>query len=128
MLRCVTLATVWATCAFAQPALAQVPRTFPANALRGEIVITQPPELLLNQQPARLAPGGRIRAANNMLALSGTLVGQRLLVHYTVDASGGIFEVWVLTPAEAERRPWPTTPAQAAAWRFNPDTQTWSPP
>jgi hypothetical protein len=43
-------------------AAAQAPRNFPATALRGEIVITQPPELLLNRQPARLAPGARIRA------------------------------------------------------------------
>ncbi|HLL10700.1 MAG TPA: hypothetical protein VK570_06565, partial [Rubrivivax sp.] len=101
---------------------------FPPSALRGEITVTQPPEVALNGQPARLAPGARIRGQNNLLLLSGTLVGQRLLVHYTRDPSGNLLDVWVLTPAELARRPWPTTPEQAATWAFNPDTQVWSTP
>ena len=126
MLRCVTLAATVA--AFALPAAAQAPRSFPANALRGEIVLTQPPELLLNRQPARLAPGARIRGTDNLLVLSGAVIGQRLLVHYTLDPNGQLLDVWVLNAAEAARRPWPTTPAQAAAWSFNPDSQTWTAP
>ena len=126
MLRCVLLAaTVLAT---APPALAQAPRNFPATALRGELVVTAPPEVLLNRQPSRLAPGSRLRGMDNMLVLSGTAVNQRLLVHYTLDLHGLVLDVWVLTPTEAARKPWPTTPADAAAWAFNGDTQTWSKP
>ena len=126
MLRCATL--VCALIAGAAPATAQVPRNFPATALRGEIVVTQPPEMLLNRLPARLAPGARIRGLDNMLQMSGALVGQRLLVHYTLDTQGGVLDVWVLTPAEIARRPWPTTPQQASSWLFDPAAQSWSPP
>ncbi|MDP1898901.1 MAG: hypothetical protein Q8K96_00405 [Rubrivivax sp.] len=126
MIRCVALATALFACTL--PAAAQAPRNFPATALRGEIVVTQPPELLLNGQPARLAPGARIRAQNNLLQVSGALVNQRLAVNYTLDLYGLLLDVWVLTPQELARRPWPTTPAQAATWRFDAAAQTWSRP
>ncbi len=106
---------------------AQSVRNFDAQALRGELLVTQPPELRLNGQPARLAPGARIRGANNMLAMSGELVGQRLLVNYTLDINGQVLNVWVLTPAEAARKPWPTTPQQAQTWQFDAAQQTWTP-
>ena len=125
MPRCVTLAVLLAA---ALPVAAQPHRSFNAQTLRGELVVTQPPEVLLNQQPDRLAPGARIRGADNMLQLSGTLVGQRLLVHYTRDTLGNLLDVWVLTPAERARQPWPVTPEQATAWRFDAGTQTWSRP
>jgi predicted exporter len=120
-------AAVLALTAVAQPAWAQLQllRPFPATALRGSMVVTQPPEILLNQKPARLAPGARIRGTDNHLLLSGTLMGQRLPVHYTLDGMGQLLNVWVLSPAEFAR-PWPSTPEQAAAWVFNPDAQTWS--
>ncbi len=124
-----SLLALWATATLtsAMSATAQgSSRPFPATALRGELVVTQAPDILLNQQPSRLAPGSRIRGADNLLLLSGALTGQRLLVHYTRDALGQVLDVWVLTPAEAARRPWPTTPEQAQAWVFNPDAQTWS--
>ncbi len=126
MIRCaLTVATLMATL----PAFAQVaPRTFPASALRGEIVVTQPPEILLNGQPARLAPGARIIDAQNLLQLSGTLVGQRLVVHYTRDGAGQPHQVWILTPEERAKQPWPTTDEQARAWFFDPAAQAWSRP
>jgi hypothetical protein len=135
MHRCVTcfkwltpaLLVLAALCA--APAWAQsTARNFPATALRGEIVITQPPELLLGGQAARLAPGARIRGMDNLMLMSGALSGQRLVVHFTLDSLGQLLDVWVLTPAELARRPWPTSPAQAASWSFNADTQTWSRP
>lgn len=131
MQRCV-IATA-ALCAvavstFALPAAAQALRPFTAQTLRGELVVIQPPEALMNGQPVRLAPGTRIRGADNLLQLSGALIGQRLVVHYTLDSVGNVLNVWVLTPAELARQPWPVTPQQAATWAFNPDTQTWSRP
>ena len=110
------------------PADAQVQRNFPATALRGELVVVQPPEVQLNGRPARLAPGARIRGADNLLVVSGALVQRKLLVHYTFDTLGEIRDVWVLNAAEAARRPWPTTPQQAASWVFDPAAQTWSRP
>ena len=125
MHRCVLTVALAAS---VQVAAAQAPRNFPATALRGEIVITQPPELLLNQSPARLAPGARIRSADNLLLLSGAAVNQRLLVHYTLDLHGHLLDVWVLTPTELARKPWPATPQEAAAWTFDPAGQVWSRP
>ena len=129
MPRCVLLAAaLTAALALALPAAAQVQRNFPATALRGTLEVTQPPEVLLNGAPARLAPGARIRGTDNLLQMSGRLLGQRYVVDYTLDIGGLVMDVWLLTPQEAARQPWPTTPAQAAAWRFDPLAQTWSRP
>jgi hypothetical protein len=110
----------------ALPAHAQ--RLFERNALRGELVIVAPPEVRLNGEPARLSPGSRIRNPQNMLQLSGGLLGQKLLVHYTLDGFGLVHEVWILSEAEAARQPWPKTPAEAQAWTFDAATQRWSRP
>jgi hypothetical protein len=128
MLRCALLATaVAAAASLSWPAAAQQ-RPFPATALRGELIVEQPPAVLLNGQPARLAPGARIRGENNLLLLSGTLAGRKLVVHYTRDTYGLLLDVWVLTADELAKKPWPTTPAEAAAWQFNPSAQAWSRP
>ncbi len=87
-------------------------RPFPANALRGNLQITQPPELLLNGQAARLSPGARIRGVNNMLVMSSSLVGQTLVVNYVRDAQGMVHEVWLLNATEARQR-MPGAPAPA---------------
>ena len=122
------LPTVLMAAVLAGPATAQMPRPFPATALRGELRIEQPPVVTLNGEPARLAPGARIRGEDNLLKLSGTLAGQELTVHYTVAPYGLLLDVWILTAPERARKPWPTTPAEAAAWRFNPAAQVWSRP
>lgn len=101
-------------------------RAFPGNALRGRMKFGLPPEVLLNDAPRRLAPGARIRGVDNRIVLSGTLAGQRLWVHYTQDGGGLVQDVWLLTEAELDREPWPTTPEQAQAWRFDAAAQSWS--
>jgi tRNA-2-methylthio-N6-dimethylallyladenosine synthase len=56
--------------------------------------------------------------------MSGAAVNQRHAggaLH--ADLHGHLLDVWVLTPSEMARKPWPTTPQEAAAWSFNPDTQ-----
>jgi hypothetical protein len=124
MIRCALMVALLA----AAPAIAQNARSFPANALRGELMVTQPPEVLLNGQPARLAPGSRILGPGNLLQLSGGLIGQRFVVHYTTDPAGQPLMVWILSPAEAARQPWPTTAAEASAWRFDAAAQAWTKP
>ena len=126
MLRFVTALTV-AACLCA-PALAQVQRAFPQNALRGAIVIGVAPEIQLNGAPARLAPGARIRDANNMAVVPSGLIGGRYLVNYTVDTSGLVKEVWILRPEEAAVRPWPTTLEELQTWSFDPAAQVWTKP
>ena len=125
MIRCVLAAAIAAA---ALPAAAQAPRLFSADVLRGELVVTQPPLVMLNGKDARLAPGARIRGENNMLQLSGALLNQRLTVHYTVDPIGHVDDVWILTPAERARKPWPTSTKEAHSWSFDPATQIWTKP
>ena len=112
----------------AAPASAQVQRNFPQNALRGAIVIGAAPEITLNGNAGRLAPGARIRDMNNMTLVPGAVVGGRFLVNYTIDLSGQVKDVWILRPEEAAVRPWPRTPDEAAAWSFDPAAQVWSKP
>jgi hypothetical protein len=127
MYRCVLAAA--AAIVLAGPAAAQpVQRTFPQDALRGALVVVSPPEVTVNGVPARLAPGARIRTQQNLIELSGKLIGAKLLVHYTIDNYGLVKDVWVLTPDEAARKPWPTTPEEAQAWTFDRQAQTWSKP
>ena len=110
------------------PALAQVQRAFPQNALRGTIVIGVAPEIQLNGDLARLAPGARIRDRDNMTVVPGELVGAKFLAHYTVDTSGLVKDVWILRPEEAAVKPWPETQRQAMEWRFDPIGQVWVKP
>jgi len=128
MYRCLLTALASATISLGAAAQNQIGRNFPADALRGDLTIVQPPQATLNGKPARLAPGTRIRGQNNMLELSGNLTGQRLLVHYTLDTEGLLKDVWILRPEEAAKRPWPVTPKDAKEWVFDPVGQAWSKP
>jgi hypothetical protein len=126
MTRC-ALALI-ASVVFAGTAAAQtVQRNFPATALRGEIAFGQPPTIRLNGEDARLAPGSRIRAPNNLLQMSGALVGQTAAVNYTLDHTGLVLDVWLLSEVERAKQPWPRTPKEAQEWRFDPVAQVWTP-
>ncbi len=76
-------------------------RQFPAAAKRGVMEVIAPPEVLINGALARLSPGARIKSINNLIVMSGTLVGQPVLVNYLPDPQGLLHEVWILTEAEA---------------------------
>ena len=123
------LALLFAVLTFAAlPAGAQANRTFPANALRGTLLVVAPPQVKVNGAPARLAPGARIRTQDNRIVLSAPLIGVELVVNYTLDNQGQVKDVWILTAAEVARQPWPATPAQAQAWQFDAAAQTWTRP
>jgi len=77
-------------------------REFPAAARRATLEVTTPPNVLLNGQSERLSPGARIKGPNNLMVMSGTLVGQPVVVNYVRDAQGQIREVWILNATEAE--------------------------
>jgi hypothetical protein len=128
MIRCVSV--LLTTFVLAGHAWAQnvVQRGFPATALRGEISFGQPPEVLLNGQPARLSPAARIRGTNNLLVISGALMGQKAVVNYVIDPLGLVQDVWILTDAERAKQPWPTKAADARAWSFDPVAQIWTKP
>ena len=91
------------------PADAQVllVRNFPAAAQRGVMQIVQPPEMVLNGLPDRLSPGAQIRDPNNMLVMSGSLVGMSLNVEFVREPQGMVHRVWILTDAEAAAIPMP---------------------
>jgi hypothetical protein len=113
---------------FTAGAQAQVARLFPPNTLRGELVVEQPPEVRLNGKPARLAPGARVRSPTNMFVLTGALVGQKLVVHYTTDPMGMLRDVWVLNEAELAKKLWPRSEKELQTWVFDPATHTWAKP
>jgi hypothetical protein len=114
--------------ALALPAAAQMQRNFTNQALRGEVAFGQPPEVLLNGKPARLAPGARIRDPNNLVLMPVTLAGRKAVVNYTSDLEGGLLDVWILTPQEAAKKPWPRTLQEAQTWSFSDDAQAWVKP
>ena len=127
MYRCLIAAV--AACTFVTGAGAQSPlRQFPADALRGELVIGAAPEATLNGTATRLGAGARVRGTNNLVQTPASLSGARLIVNYTADPQGLLREVWVLNDAEAARSPWPRTRQEAASWRFDLVTQTWAKP
>jgi hypothetical protein len=126
MTRCAAVLLLALACAGGATAQI-VQRSFPANALRGEIAFGQPPDVLVNGQAARLSPAARIRGTNNMLVMSGALMGQKAVVHYVIDPLGQVQDVWILTDAERAKEPWPTTAKDAQTWSFDPVAQVWTP-
>jgi hypothetical protein len=102
-------------------------RNFPQTALRGGIVFGTPPAILLNGVNTQTAPTVRIHGLDNLIVMSGQLVGARAIVDYTTDMQGAIKEIWILSASE-QARPWPKTAADAAAWQFDPIAQTWTKP
>ena len=94
-----TALMLMANLAVAQEAM----RAFPAAAKRAVLQVSYPPDILLNGKPARLSPGARIRGVNNLLMVSGALVGQQVVVNYVLDPLGLVHEVWVLNATEAQQ-------------------------
>ena len=84
-----------------------ITRELPKAALLGRMLVQQPPDVMLNGQPTRLAPGARIRDENNQIAMSGALMGQAFPVKYLLDSSGLVSQAWILTAGElqASRKP-----------------------
>ena len=81
-------------------------RQFPPAALRGEMVVLAPPGITMDGKAERLSPGSRIRDANNLLVMSGTLVNQTLAVNYLRESAGQVHEVWLLNSEEVRlKRP-----------------------
>jgi len=121
------LAAAFTTFLLPAPADAQVlHRNFPKTALRGVVAFSSSTEGTLNGKPIRLAPGARIHGVDNMLVMSGALIGQRFAADYTLESTGMLFEVWLLTKDEAAVQPWPQTPQQAATWSFDYAAQRWT--
>ena len=101
----VALTAFAAFATFSASALAQgFQRQFPAAAKRAVLEVTAPPEVLINGAPARLSPGARIHGLTNTLVMSGSMVGQRLVVNYLRDTQGFVHQVWILSETEAQQK------------------------
>ncbi|WP_372827136.1 hypothetical protein [Polaromonas sp.] len=98
-------------------------RQFPKAALRAVLVVKTPPEITLNGKPDRLSPGARIRNLNNNFVMSGELMGKELLVNYTRDNIGQVYEVWVLSAEEAKEKR-PGLPTRTFSFGFESDGNT----
>ena len=79
-------------------------RQFPQKALRGKLIVVQPPMVTLDGAAAQLSPGSRIRNTNNTLVLSASLVGQEVVVNYVRDSLGQLHEIWILNEVEAAEK------------------------
>lgn len=79
-------------------AMAQM-RQIPDGAKRGNIVHLQETIVEVDGQPMRLSAGAQIRSRDNLFIVPMSLP-PGALVKYTLDGSGQIHRVWVLTPEE----------------------------
>ena len=118
LLACAAL-TSFASIPFSDATAQGFVREAPKDVVRGRMVVTAPPEVTLDGKPDRLSPGSRIRGLNNLLMLSGTIVGQDLPVVYRRDAAGLIHEAWVLTPQEYAKLGGTNTDSASGYQRFN---------
>ncbi len=119
MNRCASLSALARACCIASlmaatavPAWAQTNavvavRQFPPKAVRGTLLVVAPPEVVMDGKADRLSPGSRIRGSNNIMVMSGALVGQTMVVNYTREPNGMIHDVWVLSADEIRLLPVP---------------------
>ena len=84
----------------AGPTAAQIVRTFPRGTKRGKIEFDAPPWISVDGTRERLGPGAQVRDEHNRALPWNALRGRVAAVHYQRDASGAIFRIWLLTPAE----------------------------
>lgn len=82
---------------------AQAARVFPADALRGTMHFIDNLRVTIDGESARMGPGVQLRDQRNMLIVKRSLRGQTHLVNYRRDASGSIYQVWILTDRELQR-------------------------
>lgn len=83
------------------PAQAQVKRNFPFKSERGSVEFTtNARQVLINQQPERLAPGVRVLDEGNRLVWVSKLQGQTVQARYRRGPGGLIQEIWILNRAE----------------------------
>ncbi|AIY43281.1 putative GTPase [Collimonas arenae] len=90
-----------ATLAFSAMA---IERDFPATTLRGNMTITDYPNVTMNGNVLRLSPGSRIWNTQQLTQIPSSLGSDTYRVNYTVDMQGDIDRVWILSPDEASQK------------------------
>jgi hypothetical protein len=77
-------------------------RTLPANAKRAQLTGYQNPFVILSGEARRLAPGAVIFDTDNRTITPGFLPASADVV-YTVDNSGSVMRIYLLTVQERQR-------------------------
>ena len=80
-------------------AVAQVVRSIPVEARRGQIEHVQDTMIRMSGKVMRLSSGAQIRDPSNRI-IQPTAVPPRVLVKYTLDTEGYVHRVWILTKQE----------------------------
>ena len=99
-------------------------RPFPADAKRGVMEVQAGHGIVINGKAEQFSPGARIRGVNNMLVMSGQLVGQKVLVNYTRDTLGSVHQVWILTSLEARQERPGSEPTTNVVFESTPPKST----
>ena len=89
--------------AWAAPARAE--RSFPAQAKRGELKAYQYPSMKIGDKSYRLSAGSRIFNQQNRIIMPASLQIQTAPVMYTLEPTGDLSRIWLLTSDEAARNP-----------------------
>lgn len=79
-------------------------RTFPTGVKRGKMTPAYFPDINIDGQLRRLAPGARIFNRDNLIEMAGALRGSEMTINYTVDEQGQIDKIWILTAEEAAQK------------------------
>ena len=74
-------------------------REIPADAKRGKLTHVYDMDVRIDEQPRRLAPGVRIRDAENRIVMPMS-VPPKSDVKYRLDQAGYVREVWILAADE----------------------------
>lgn len=80
------------------PAVGQV-RALPAESKLGQMAPPWLGAVQIDGQVLPLSPAAQIRNQLNMIVVP-SAVQQTVPVRYLIDASGAVWRVWILTPAE----------------------------
>mgnify|MGYP001221452469 FL=1 len=80
-------------------------RTFPQQARRGELKAYEYPSMKIGGHVYKLAPGSRMFNERNLLIMPASLLVQTAPIMYTLDMSGDLSGIWLLTGEEAARLP-----------------------
>ena len=80
-------------------------RNMPAGVKPGVLAVQNiNGSITMDGKPDRFTPGVRVHDINNMLVLSGQLVGRTVYTVYKRESTTGqVHEVWLLTPEEFRR-------------------------
>jgi hypothetical protein len=75
-------------------------RVLPTEARAGQMLPPQQGAVVIDGMPLRLSPAAQIRSAQNMV-VTPAMITHVTMVRYTLDFTGAVHRVWILSPAEA---------------------------